>query len=201
VEAALPCSINLPLFGSQLKQIRVDWPQPKHIGVVAKFAVELTIEVMGLAPIESDAVPDAVVYIPNHEYAFFQSLNHCATQSNPTFRGTVTRRSPNSPLFESRGPHTTFLLLALETSIGFAGPRGLDDGNVVVVQVQHGIGLVAARCLLLCPPADGVGDPAVLQAVQRKPVCGELSVTRPQAADTTRGSEIAIDSRRARSGC
>src|SRR5688572_24479104 len=30
------------------------------------------------------------------------------------------------------------------------------------------------------------------------PMCGELSVTRPQAADTTRGSEIAIDSRQVR---
>jgi hypothetical protein len=37
--------------------------------------------------------------------------------------------------------------------------------------------------------------------LQEESIRGELSVTQPQAADTTRGSEIATDSRRERSHC
>ena len=37
--------------------------------------------------------------------------------------------------------------------------------------------------------------------LQEESIRGELSVTRPWAADTTRGSEIAIDNRRGRLRC
>jgi hypothetical protein len=49
----------------------------------------------------------------------------------------------------------------------------------------------------------GWGCRSMKQELRRRdlPVCGELSVMRPQAADTTRGSEIAIYSRRGRSCC
>lgn len=36
---------------------------------------------------------------------------------------------------------------------------------------------------------------------QHQPVCGEFSVTQPQAGDTTSGSEIAIGNRQGRSRC
>lgn len=41
----------------------------------------------------------------------------------------------------------------------------------------------------------------VMGGTRLKPVCGELSVTQPQAADTNRRSEIAIDSRLERLRC